>query len=180
MARVVHATQAPRIDVAVDLGCRERRVPEQLLDRSQVGSSFEEVRRVGVPEPVRVAHHPAEHRGVERAAAHGEEERVGRAAGKRGPSLVEVPGDRMCGSLPERHDALLAALAVNVHRLLFEVHVAEPESDRLCAPQPARVGQLQDRLVADREGLGARDPGHDLLDVCEFRCVGQMPTAPWR
>ena len=61
MTVVVDAPQPARVDVAVDLRRRERGVPEQLLDRAQVGAAFEQVRRVRVPEPVRVAHQPAEH-----------------------------------------------------------------------------------------------------------------------
>ena len=52
---VVDPAQAARVDVAVDLRRRERRVAEQLLDRAQVGAALEEVRRVRVAEAVRVA-----------------------------------------------------------------------------------------------------------------------------
>ena len=60
MTVVVDAAEAARVDVAVDLRRRERGVPEQLLDRAQVGAALEQVRGVRVPEPVRVAHQPAE------------------------------------------------------------------------------------------------------------------------
>jgi hypothetical protein len=38
---VVDAAQAPGIDVRVDLGRRQRAVPEELLDRAEVGSAFQ-------------------------------------------------------------------------------------------------------------------------------------------
>ena len=60
MTAVVHAPQPARVDVAVDLGRRERGVPEQLLDRAQVGAAFEQVRGVRVAEPVGIAHQAAQ------------------------------------------------------------------------------------------------------------------------
>ena len=55
MRAVVDAPRPLRVDMAVDLGSRERRVPEQLLDRAQVGAAFEQVGRVRVAQPVGVA-----------------------------------------------------------------------------------------------------------------------------
>ena len=45
--------------------------------------------------------------------------------------------------LAEGNDALLAALAEDVDRLLLEVDVCEVESDRFGAAEPARVGELE-------------------------------------
>ena len=47
---VVDAAEAPRVDVAVDLRRRERRMAEKLLDRAQVGAALQEVRRVRMAE----------------------------------------------------------------------------------------------------------------------------------
>ena len=49
MRAVVDAAQALRVDVAVDLRRREGGVAEELLDRAQVGSAFEQVRRERMP-----------------------------------------------------------------------------------------------------------------------------------
>ena len=76
MGAVVDAAEALRVDVAVDLRRRERAVAEELLDRAQVGAALEQVRRERVPQAVRVREHAAQRRGVEPAAARGEEERV--------------------------------------------------------------------------------------------------------
>ena len=100
MAAVVDAPQPPRIDVAVDLGRRERRVPEQLLDRAQVGAALEQVGRVGVAQPVGVAHQAAQGGGVERAPADREEQRVVRAARERRPRVAEIGRDGVRGLAP--------------------------------------------------------------------------------
>ena len=80
MRVVVHPAQAAGIDVAVDLRRRERRVPEQLLDRPQVGASLEEMGRVGMPEAVRVRKQAAEDARVEPPPAHRDEQRIAGAA----------------------------------------------------------------------------------------------------
>ena len=148
---VVDPPQPAGVDVAVDLGRRERRVAEQLLDRAQVGAALEQVGRVRVTQPVRVAHQPAEGRRVERAAADREKQRVVCASREGRARVAEVGRDRMRRPLAERHDALLAALAEHVHRLLLEVDVCEVKPDDLGAAQAAGVGQLEDRGVADRQ-----------------------------
>ena len=173
VARVVDPPQPAGVDVAVDLRRRERGVPEQLLDRAEIGSAFEEMRRVRVPQPVGVAHQPAQHRRVERTTAVREEQRVVRAPGERGPCVTEIQAQGVRRPLAEGHDALLAALAEDVHRLLVEVDVGEAEPHRLGAPQAARVRQLEDRRVPDRERPVSRDRGEQFLDVRELRRVGQ-------
>ena len=66
-----------------------------------------------------------------------------------GPRVAEIGGDGVRGSLPEGDDALLAALAEDVHGLLLEVDVGEPQPDDLGGSQPARVRELEHRGVAD-------------------------------
>ena len=95
---VVHAAQPPGIDVAVDLRRRERAVPEQLLDRAQVGTSLEQVGRVRVTQPVRVPEEPAERRSC-RAASHA---RRGRARRRR---PAPAPAARRAGRRPRRDAA---------------------------------------------------------------------------
>jgi hypothetical protein len=51
---VIDAPQPTRVDVAVDLGRREGRMSEKLLDRAEVRASLEEVGRVRVPEAMGV------------------------------------------------------------------------------------------------------------------------------
>src|SRR6185503_15207754 len=121
---VVDAAQAAGVDVAVDLGRRQRRVAEQLLDRAQVGAALEEVRRVRVAEAVRVGKEPAEGARVEPATACGEKHRVARPPRERGSSVPEPASETPGGLLAERHEALLAALAADMDLLAVEVDVA--------------------------------------------------------
>ena len=79
---VVDLAQAPGVDVAVDLGRRQRAVAEQLLDRAEVGAALEQVRGEGVSEAVRVRRDSAKRARVEAPARDREEERVVRAGGE--------------------------------------------------------------------------------------------------
>ena len=89
MGVVVHAPEALCVHVAVHLRRPERRVPEQLLDRAQVGAALEQVRRERVPQPVRVRDELAQRRGIEAPAADGEEERVLGTSRQLRPRLVQ-------------------------------------------------------------------------------------------
>ena len=51
---LVHRTQAVAGEMCVDLGGRQIGVAQQLLHGAQIGTSFEEVRGVHVPQRVRV------------------------------------------------------------------------------------------------------------------------------
>ena len=82
MGEVIDLPETFRVDMAVDLRGRERRVAEQLLDRAQVGAALEQVRRERVPQAVGVGDEPAERAGVEAAAAGREKEGVVRAPGE--------------------------------------------------------------------------------------------------
>ena len=175
VAPVVHAAEAARVDVAVDLGRRQRRVSEQLLNRPEVGPALEQVGRVGVPEPVRVAQQPAQHRRVEPMSADREEQRVVRASGERRAAVPQVQGDQVCRFLAERDDALLPSLAEDVNRLLLEVDVSETEPDDLRAPEPARVRQLEHRTVAQCQRAVAVDRVDGRLDLGQLRRIRQPP-----
>ena len=151
MGAVVDAAQAAAVDVAVDLGGRERAVAEQLLDHAQVGAALEQVGRERVAKPVRVRRQAAERARVEPAAAGGEEDGVLRSARQLRAAFAQVPGEPEGGLLAERHGPLLAALAAHVDELLVEVDVLEVEADRLGAAQAGRVDELDERAVAEAE-----------------------------
>src|SRR5438094_6872600 len=121
MRAVVDAPQPLRVDVAVDLGGRKRAVPEQLLDRAQVGAALEQVRGERVSEAMRMRYEPSQRRGVEAAAACREEEGGLGAPGELGARVADVAGERVRSFFAERDDALLAALAADVHALAVEV-----------------------------------------------------------
>ena len=75
----------------------------------------------------------------------------------------------------ERHDALLAALPVHVHRLPLEVDVDEVEPDDLRASQPARVEELEQRSVPEGKRRVALDELEQRCDLVLLRRVRQPP-----
>ena len=103
MGEVIDLPETFRVHMAVDLRGRERRVPEQLLNRPQIGAAFEQMRRERVAEAVRVGKEPAERARVEAPAAHGEEERVLGAARELRPRVPEIARDD--GATPPRRAA---------------------------------------------------------------------------
>src|SRR5207247_10716407 len=133
------------VDMTVDLGRRERAVPEQLLDRPQIGAAFEQMRREGMSHAMRVCEHTPQGRGVQATPARGDEERVLGAAYELRPRLEEIPRKPIGGLLAERNHAFLAALPEHLHLLLVERHVGQVEPDRLVAPQARRVHELYER-----------------------------------
>ena len=90
MRAVVDTAQALSVDVAVDLRGGEGRVPEQLLDRAEVGAAFEQVRRERVAQLVRVRADPPQRARVEPLPARGQEQRSLRAADELGPRVAEI------------------------------------------------------------------------------------------
>src|SRR5688572_18167887 len=110
MRAVIDAPKAARVDVAVDLGRREGRVPEELLDDAEVGAALEEMGRERVPEPVRVAEEAADGARVEASSPDREEDRVVRSDGEGRPAGLEVARHVERGLLAEWDDTFLAAL----------------------------------------------------------------------
>ena len=102
-------------------------MPEELLDRAEVGAALEQVRRERVAELVRVRADPAERARVEPLAARGQEQRRFGTANELGARIADVQRDPVGGLLAERDHALLVALAVHAHELLLEVDVGEVE-----------------------------------------------------
>src|SRR5687768_9782435 len=90
MGAVVHAPEPLAVDVAIDLGRRERGVPEQFLDDTEVGAALEQVRRERVPEPVGVRREPAECARVQAPSARGEEDGVLSVSRKEWPGVAQV------------------------------------------------------------------------------------------
>src|SRR5436309_15936421 len=161
MGEVIDLAEAFGVDVAVHLRRRERAVPEQLLDRAQVGAALQQVRGEGVAQPVRVRDEPPERRRVEPLAARREEERVLCAACELRSRLAQVARDERCRLLAEWDDAILPALPLtNVHVLLLEIDVSKVETDGLGGPQAGRVDELEESDVTEPE----RSLGVDRVD----------------
>jgi aminopeptidase len=148
-------------------------VAEELLDRPEIGAALEQMRCERVPQAVRVGEHAPERRRVEAAAAHGEEERVLGAAGQRRTRVAEIPGEPPRSLFTQGHHPLLASLAADVDVLLFEVDVLQIERDRFRAPQSARVHELDERAVAQRERAVAVERVERRVDLVRARRIGQ-------
>src|SRR5215218_6401654 len=137
--------------MAVDLRGRERAVAEQFLDDAEIGPALDEVSGERVAEAVRVGEEPPQGARVEPAAPHREKQRYLGSTNEAGPPLAEIERKPVRCLLSERDDALLAALAPHVQRLLLEVDVSEVEVDRLAAAEAGRVDELEQGAVAERE-----------------------------
>src|SRR5437660_99955 len=108
MGTVVDLSQAPSVDVAVDLRCRQRAVAEQLLDHPQVGAALEQVCREGVAQAMRVRDDPAERARVQSLPPGRQKQRVRGAGGKLRAAVTEIEPEAVGSLLAERDDALLA------------------------------------------------------------------------
>src|SRR6476646_1295626 len=118
----------------------------------------------------------AGHVGVREAAtALGEEQGLLARIARQGvPAFIEIAAQGVLGGLADRQQALLLPLAEHPQLLGLEVHRAEVEVDDLLAAQPARVGELQHRPVAQLQRRAGGDPlqqGPHLLGAEDFRQV---------
>src|SRR5712691_9602960 len=98
---------------------------------------------------MRVRDEPAERARVEAFPPGGEEERIRGAGGEHRPPVAEVEAEPVRSLLAQRNDALLAALAADVHGFAVEVDVREVEAHRLVAAQAGRVDELDKGAVAE-------------------------------
>ena len=92
-------------------------------------------------------------------------------------AVPEIAPDDVGRFLADRHQPLLAALAANVDGLAVEVDVGEVEPDGLGAAQPARVDELHERAVSERERLAAVQSVDDRVDLGGLGRVGQPARA---
>src|SRR3954471_7908344 len=138
--------------VGVELGRREVGVAEHLLHRPEICAALEQVRRERVPEQVRVdalrveagfageLAEDQERAGAgERAAARVQEQLRAMPHVEERPAAREIASQRVGGRAPERHDALLVALADAADEPLLEVDAALLEPDRLADAQAGAV-----------------------------------------
>src|SRR5687768_8380771 len=82
-----------------------------------------------------------------------EEDRVHCAVRQLRPAILEVAAQPVRGLLAERDDAFLVAFAPDAYGLLLEVDILEVEPDGLGAAQAGRVDELEERAVAERQGV---------------------------
>src|SRR3954466_8293622 len=165
-------------EVGVELGRRDVRVPQHLLDRSKVAAAGQQMGGEGMAQRVRAhaagqAHiggvaldHLVEALPGERSAAKVHEETRHRTA----PHEVRPAGAQVAlgggrGLTPERNDALLVALPVRAHEGAPQIDVVDVEAHRLRGSQPAAVHHLEQRPVPKLNRIAARHALEKLLDL---------------
>jgi aminopeptidase len=149
-------------------------VPEQLLDRPEIGAALQQVRGERVAQPVWVRDESPQGRGVEPPSTRRKEKRPLGTARELRPRLTQVAGDEARRLLAEWHDSVLAAFAeANVHELLFEVDVPEVEADGLSAAQACGIDELHQRLVSERKRPFTFERVDEVLDLALLRGVRQ-------
>src|SRR5918992_742063 len=124
---------------------------------------------------MRVGEEAAQRAGVEAPAARREEERLPRAACELRPRFAQVAADPVRPLLAEGDEPLLAALAEHADVLLLPVHVREVEADRLRAPEPGRIDELEERAVPKRERAVTVNAVQRSLDLGD---PGPAPASP--
>ena len=141
---------------------------EHLLDCPEIPRRLQHVRGERMPEHVRVhvlgkspLHRPFREAALNGArrdarAAAAEKERLGVALRKR--LACGKPGaDRVARRGADGHDALFRALAPHAYLAMVEVDAIEIESRQLGEPQPGRIGELEQRAIAQRKHVGPLD-----------------------
>ena len=179
MGSVVHAAQATAVDVAIELGRRERAVAEQLLDRAQVGTTLEQMGCECMPQAVRMSEDAAEGRRVEAATSCGQEHGPLRPAGELRTCFVQIPREEVARLFAERDDPFLSAFAADMKLLAVEINVRELEADGFRAAEPGRVDQLDESTIPERERPVALQPFERRLDLGGLWTVRQASRTPW-
>src|ERR1041384_6180852 len=171
----VDAAQVVPIHMGIDLGGREIGVSEHLLQRAEIGATFQQMGGEGVPEGV--GRHPPRDPGAPRnplddtPRSHPRQGSAARVEQHASPALppaeggtrgVEIDRERADAFPPERAHPLLAALPEAPHQPLRQEQVVEREGAELGHPEARAVAQLEEGAVAPGERLirpGRRQEG---------------------
>ena len=150
----------------IDLRGRKASVAQQFLDRSEVCATFQKVGGGAVTEPMRpeigdptglqpgVDDAPNRPRINASAPGPDEESTTGPRPSKH-RSPVPAPGsDRVIRGQPERHSTFFGALTEYANDSTLTVDVVDVEADQLADPNTRGVEQLEDGVVAQRDGGG--------------------------
>src|ERR1700761_8337522 len=109
------------------------------------------------------------------AAALGEEEgALARIAGERTAAALQVAFERPAGGLADRQQPHLVALAEHPQLVFFPVEGVDVEVDDLLAAQPAGVGELEHRPVAQLQRCPRRDPLQQRAHLVAAQYVRQL------
>src|SRR5262249_30034446 len=137
--------------------------------------TFQQMRRVCVPQPVRVRNDSPQGARVESPSMSRQEDRVRCADCERSAPVTEVARQRGCRLLAERHYALLAALAADEERLLLRVDVREMGGDCLSAAETAGVDELDEGPVAQGDRIVSGETRDERVAFGDLRRFGQPP-----
>ena len=181
---VVGAGQVGEIKVGIDLRRGDVGVSEQLLHSAQILTRFKQMRGEGMPEQVRMdmarkafAPRPvsdAELDGavLEARAIPADEQRRFTRCRRVAGAFAQPYAQRRRSLAAHRHDARLASLAEHPHGAVGEIELSDVETDELIEPQPGRIEQLHDRLVAHRQRVVGRDV-EQLVELIDVERAGQ-------
>lgn len=165
--------QRRAVDRGVDLRRGDVGMAEHLLDRAQVRAAFQQVRREGVAQQVRLHRHrdagaaggllhpEPESLPGDRHPARAEEERAARPGpGQLRPARPEVGLQRGERGLADRDDAVLGALARHADEPRLRVEGLDLQRTELGDAEARAVHQLEHRAVAEAlrgRRIGSRD-----------------------
>jgi len=184
---------APAIrDVRVALRRSEIRVPEHLLDGTEVGAALEQVRREGVSEQMGVdprrlepclvgeLSQDEECAGTRQWAATCVQEQLGPVASvEMGTTEREVTPHRFGGWASERDESLLATLSDHSDDSLLERDAALVQADRLRDTQAGPVEELDERSVPKGTWRGARCRVDQALGLGRRQRARKLARAAW-
>src|SRR5262249_10329171 len=153
----VNAFQSLARHVSVDLGCAHIRVSQELLNRSQIGTSFEEMSRKRVSERVgmqcaavghgKTRQYPARVTRSETPPARGHEQRGRRLVHQVTPPGTDIVRYRGGCWIADRHASDLRTLAEHGDEVMSEIEVVDVETAALAHPEARAVEQLEHREI---------------------------------
>src|SRR6187551_1001639 len=184
MGRSVSLPQASGVDTSVDLSGGDRGVAEQLLDRAQVGTAFQQMGGKTVAQRVRrdaggecrLAHPEGQAAGDvgagEAATILGKKKRLLTWLGGEGMTApLQIALQRSLCRLTDRQQPFFRTLTEHPQLLGLEVEGVLVEAGDLLAAQATGVGQLQHRAVAQLERRARGNP----LQQCTHLLAVQQP-----
>ena len=139
-------------------------MPEQFLDRAQVGPALEQVRSEGMPECMCCQtpagrktetcsfNQPLHIAGIQTASAEADKQRRMtrgvRVSQAQTIAFADIFRHSPSGIFAERNDPLLSAFADHPDELLQHIDVLVIQADQLANAQPARIQQFENRSIA--------------------------------
>ena len=179
-------------DVRIALGRPEVGVAEHLLNGSQVGAAFEEMRRERMAEEMGMHASRLETRSIcklsedherpgpcQRATARVQEELRPVSPVEMWAAKSQVPAHRLSRRPPERYQTLLVALPEHADDPFFESDATLLESDRLGHAQAGSVEKLHERTIAERSRARADGRVDEALGLGRRQRARESARPPW-